>query len=42
MTDILLITSSPRSAGGLSSRFATEIAEGLKAHSGATLTAPTL
>ncbi|MDF0521927.1 NAD(P)H-dependent oxidoreductase [Bradyrhizobium yuanmingense] len=38
MTSILLITSSPRSAEGLSSRFAAEIAERLKAHSGATLT----
>ena len=39
MTNILLITSSPRSAEGLSSRFAAEIAERLKAQSGATLTA---
>jgi FMN-dependent NADH-azoreductase len=38
MTNILLITSSPRSAEGLSSRFAAEIAERLKARSGAALT----
>ena len=38
MSHILLITSSPRGADSLSSRFATEIAEGIKARSGATLT----
>ncbi len=38
MTSILLVTSSPRGAEGLSTRFATEIAEGLKARSGGTIT----
>ncbi len=38
MSHILLITSSPRGADSLSSRFATELAEGIKAHSGGTLT----
>jgi FMN-dependent NADH-azoreductase len=38
MTNILLVTSSPRGAEGLSTRFATEIAEGLKARSGGALT----
>jgi len=38
MSHILLITSSPRGADGLSTRFATEIAEGLKARLGGTLT----
>lgn len=38
MSHILLITSSPRGADSLSSRFATEIAEGIKARSGGTLT----
>lgn len=37
MTNILLATSSPRGADGLSTRFATEIAEGLKARLGGTL-----
>lgn len=37
MTNILLVTSSPRGAEGLSTRFATEIAEGLKARLGGTL-----
>ncbi|WP_337267414.1 FMN-dependent NADH-azoreductase [Oryzifoliimicrobium ureilyticus] len=37
MTNILLVTSSPRGPEGLSTRFATEIAEGLKAVLGATL-----
>jgi len=37
MTQILLVTSSPRGTGSLSTRFATEIAEGLKARSGGTL-----
>jgi len=37
MTNILLVTSSPRSAEGLSTRFATEIAEGLKARLGGSL-----
>ncbi|MDK1376461.1 MULTISPECIES: NAD(P)H-dependent oxidoreductase [unclassified Sinorhizobium] len=38
MTNILVLTSSPRGAEGLSTRFATEIADGLKARSGGTLT----
>lgn len=38
MSRILLITSSPRGADSLSSRFATEIAEGIQARSGGTLT----
>ncbi|MBN8949111.1 MULTISPECIES: NAD(P)H-dependent oxidoreductase [unclassified Rhizobium] len=38
MTNTLLVTSSPRGAEGLSTRFATEIAEGLKARSGGTIT----
>lgn len=38
MNHILLITSSPRGADSLSTRFATEIAEGIKARSGCTLT----
>ncbi|MHA3103685.1 FMN-dependent NADH-azoreductase [Acinetobacter sp. ANC 3791] len=38
MSHILLITSSPRGADSLSTRFATEIAEGIKARSGGTLT----
>lgn len=38
MSRILLITSSPRGVESLSGRFATEIAEGLKARSGGTLT----
>lgn len=39
MTSILLVTSSPRGAEGLSTRFATEIAEGLKVRlSGVVLT----
>lgn len=38
MSHILLITSSPRGTDSLSSRFATEIAEGIKARSGGTLT----
>jgi FMN-dependent NADH-azoreductase len=37
MTRILLVTSSPRGAESLSTRFATEIAEGLKARSGGAL-----
>lgn len=37
MTSILLVTSSPRGPEGLSTRFATEIAEGLKVRLGATL-----
>lgn len=37
MTNILLVTSSPRGAEGLSTRFATEIAEGLVARLGGTL-----
>lgn len=37
MTNILLVTSSPRGADSLSSRFANEIAEGLKARLGATV-----
>lgn len=37
MTSILLVTSSPRGAEGLSTRFATEIAEGLKARLGGTV-----
>ncbi len=37
MTNILLVTSSPRGAEGLSTRFATEIAEGLKARTGGTV-----
>ncbi|MBE9604128.1 NAD(P)H-dependent oxidoreductase [Acetobacteraceae bacterium H6797] len=37
MTNILLVTSSPRGAEGLSTRFATEIAEGLKARLGGAL-----
>lgn len=37
MTHVLLITSSPRGADSLSSRFATEIAEGIKASSAGTL-----
>jgi FMN-dependent NADH-azoreductase len=37
MTKILLVTSSPRGTESLSTRFATEIAEGLRAHSGGTL-----
>ncbi|WP_376957585.1 NAD(P)H-dependent oxidoreductase [Azospirillum sp. A26] len=37
MTNILLVTSSPRGAESLSSRFATEIAEGLKLRLGGTL-----
>lgn len=37
MTNILLVTSSPRGPEGLSTRFATEIAEGLKARLGSTL-----
>ena len=37
MTSILLVTSSPRGPEGLSTRFATEIAEGLKAVLGGTL-----
>ncbi|MCH8618922.1 NAD(P)H-dependent oxidoreductase [Undibacterium sp. TS12] len=37
MSHILLITSSPRGADSLSSRFATEIAEGIKVRSGGTL-----
>ena len=39
MTNILLVTSSPRGAESLSTRFATEIAEGLRARSGARLIA---
>ncbi|MEQ1109162.1 FMN-dependent NADH-azoreductase [Acinetobacter seifertii] len=38
MSNILLITSSPRGADSLSIRFATEIAEGIQARSGGTLT----
>jgi FMN-dependent NADH-azoreductase len=38
MTHILLVTSSPRGAGSLSTRFATEIAEGLKVRPGDQLT----
>lgn len=38
MNHILLITSSPRGADSLSTRFATEIAEGIKARTGGTLT----
>ncbi|ENU79870.1 FMN-dependent NADH-azoreductase [Acinetobacter sp. ANC 3789] len=38
MSHILLITSSPRGADSLSTRFATKIAEGIKARSGSTLT----
>lgn len=38
MSNVLLITSSPRGANSLSTRFATEIAEGVKARLGATLT----
>jgi FMN-dependent NADH-azoreductase len=38
MSHILLITSSPHGAGSLSARFGTEIAEGIKARSGSTLT----
>ena len=37
MPSILLVTSSPRSADSLSTRFASEIAEGLKARLGGTL-----
>jgi FMN-dependent NADH-azoreductase len=37
MTNILLVTSSPRGAEGLSTRFAAEIAEGLKVRFGGTL-----
>lgn len=37
MTQILLITSSPRGADSLSTRLATEIAEGIQARSGSTL-----
>lgn len=37
MTNILLVTSSPRGAEGLSTRFATEIAEGLKGRLGGTV-----
>ncbi|MCW2410736.1 MULTISPECIES: FMN-dependent NADH-azoreductase [unclassified Sphingobium] len=37
MTNILLVTSSPRGAESLSTRFATEIAEGLQARLGGTL-----
>ncbi len=37
MTNILLVTSSPRGPEGLSTRFATEIAEGLKARTGGTV-----
>jgi len=37
MTHVLLITSSPRGAHSLSSRFAAEIAEGIKTSSGGTL-----
>ncbi|NTF91610.1 FMN-dependent NADH-azoreductase [Agrobacterium rhizogenes] len=39
MTNILLVTSSPRGPEGLSTRFATEIAEGLKARTGGTVLA---
>lgn len=38
MTRTLLITSSPRGSEGLSTRFATEVAEGLQARLGGTLT----
>lgn len=38
MSHVLLITSSPRGADSLSSRFATEIAEGIKTNSSGTLT----
>lgn len=38
MSHVLLITSSPRGADSLSSRFATEIAQGIQARSGGTLT----
>lgn len=38
MSHILLVTSSPRGADSLSTRFATEIAEGIQARSGGTLT----
>jgi FMN-dependent NADH-azoreductase len=38
MSHILLITSSPRGEGSLSARFGTEIAEGIQARSGGTLT----
>lgn len=38
MNHILLITSSPRGAESFSSRFATELAEGIKVRTGATLT----
>lgn len=38
MSHILLITSSPRGAESLSSRFASEIAEGIKVRAGGTLT----
>jgi FMN-dependent NADH-azoreductase len=37
MTNILLVTSSPRGADSLSTRFATEIAEGLRGRLGGTL-----
>ncbi|SOC83709.1 FMN-dependent NADH-azoreductase [Ensifer adhaerens] len=37
MTNILLVTSSPRGPEGLSTRFATEIADGLKARTGGTV-----
>ena len=37
MANILLVTSSPRGPESLSTRFATEIAEGLKTHSGGAL-----
>jgi|GEM_PF-3044053 len=37
MTSILLVTSSPRGAESLSTRFAAEIAEGLEARLGAPL-----
>lgn len=38
MNQILLITSSPRGTESLSTRFATEVADGIKARSGGTLT----
>jgi FMN-dependent NADH-azoreductase len=38
MSHILLITSSPRGADSLSSRLATELAAGIKARTGGTLT----
>ncbi|HHX6879237.1 Acyl-carrier protein phosphodiesterase [Acinetobacter baumannii] len=38
MSHILLVTSSPRASESLSTRFASELAEGLKARTGATLT----